>query len=179
MAGETGGGTGGSENRAGKPDLASIFDSGTPVIDPADIGTGNDGGNGGSGNGGDEPKRRGRKPGSKNKTRQAPPQIDLAGVEKLLLSAHSMLAAITKIREFELDESEARSIATAIARVTRHYPILDKISDSTVDHANLFSVLAGTYGTRIFAYKTRAASENARDVGPNVTTLHPHGTRTS
>lgn len=48
-----------------------------------------------------------------------------------------------------------------MARVSQHYPILDKISAQTVDHANLFAVAAGIYAPRVIAYKMRMAQERA------------------
>ena len=43
--------------------------------------------------------------------------------------------------------------------MARHYPILDKIGDKTVDHVNLLMVMVGVYGARVAAYKLRKASE--------------------
>lgn len=93
------------------------------------------------------------------------------------MSLHAMAAAILKAQEFELSQEEAARIATAMARVSRHYPVLDKINDKAIDHFNLFSVLTGVYGTRFFAWKVRTASDKAKPAPSNVTGFRDH-TRT-
>jgi hypothetical protein len=71
-----------------------------------------------------------------------------------------------------LDESEAKIMATAFARVARHYPIIEAIGDKGIDHINLISVMGGIYGTRLMAWRLRKATENEPS---NVTPIRPHG----
>lgn len=87
-----------------------------------------------------------------------------------------MLAAFFKAQEFELAQNEAERIATALARVARHYPILEQINDKAVDHFNLFTVLTGVYGLRFMAYKMRTAADNAKHTTSNVTSFRAPGT---
>lgn len=136
--------------------LRDIFGTATIVADPAAVaGNGSDG----TSSDGSGTRRRGRPRGSTNKTSKSKPSLDLSGVEKLLLTIHSSLASLSHIPEFEIAESEAKSMAEAFSRVARHYPVLDKISEKTIDHVNLFTVMAGTYGARVMAIKLRLQNE--------------------
>jgi len=83
-----------------------------------------------------------------------------------LLSIHVGIATLTKTPELELDETEAKRLAEALARVSRHYPILDKIGEKSIDHANLIATVGGIYGSRMVAMKFRRAAENATNVTP-------------
>jgi hypothetical protein len=80
-------------------------------------------------------------------------------LEKLLLSVHLGIAALTKTPEMALDQTEAHLMAEATARVARHYPVLNRISDKAIDHGNLVTVLVGIYGTRVAAIRLRQAAE--------------------
>ena len=99
------------------------------------------------------PKKRGRKPGSKNAPKEK--NVDLKGVESLLLSIHTILATSTQIPELVLDKDEAHRVAEAIANVSRHYDM--GASEKMVDWGNLFLVFGAVYGTRIWAYRLRTA----------------------
>lgn len=163
MASPSGDGTTGAGDADSKPAndgdanrLRDIFGTSAVIADPAAI-DGN--GSGGTSDSGSGTRRRGRPRGSTNKTGKAKPSLDLSGVEKLLLSIHSGIATLSHIPEFEIAESEAKSMAEAFSRVARHYPVLDRISEKTIDHVNLFTVMAGTYGSRVMAVKLRLQNE--------------------
>lgn len=163
--GSADGGTGGDKFET---KLGSLF-SGATVVDPSAESGGT--GPGDNSTPGDGPKKRGRPRGSTNSAKtKASNNLDLDGVEKLLLTIHLGLAAVLKAPEFVLDESEAKSLATAFARVSRHYPVLQKIGDKSIDHANLVTAAAGIYGTRIFAWNIRRAGEKARPASAQVIT---------
>ena len=111
------------------------------------------------GDGGTAPKRRGRQPGTKNKPKSA---VDVksqaAGIEKLLLSLHTLAAAGLKYPELLLDQAEAKSLAEAIANVERHYSF--GLSEKSADWGNLMLALGTVYGTRAMAIKWRLDQEN-------------------
>lgn len=70
---------------------------------------------------------------------------------------HSALAALTTIRELELEEEEARKLSNASKEVLRYYPI--GMSDKALAWVNLGVVACGIYGTRIMAYSVRRGTE--------------------
>lgn len=184
MAGENGEPVSGDGNQAsngsGQPEIGNIFGDGTPIFAPGEAVKPIEGGNGNA-----EPQSgkrgRGRPKGSKNGSGKARETndlgIDLDGLEKLLLSIHLGLATLTKVPEFMIDQSEARLMGAAVARVSRHYPGLQKINASAMDHMNLFTVMVGVYGTRFMAYKMRTANEKGNPGRPSATVhdLHPNG----
>jgi len=129
-------------------------DGGTdiPVIDPADSA-------GELEASGEQPKKRGRKPGSKNKPK---PQISQnLGIEKTLLAIHTMGAAYFKIPELMLTPKEAEAVSEAIEDVAQYYPI--GLNPVYVAWGNLAMVLFGTYGTRLGAYRVRMAAQRAAE----------------
>ena len=75
----------------------------------------------------------------------------------MILAVHSALAALTTIRELELEEDEARKLSNASKEVLRYYPI--GMSDKALAWVNLGVVACGIYGTRIMAYSVRRAAE--------------------
>ncbi len=89
-------------------------------------------------------KRRGRPPGSRNKTSGVP--LDLGGIEAILLSVHSALAVLLKNPKLNLTEDEAKQLAKASANVARHYnvPVTAKVMDWTT----LIVVCASIYPSR-------------------------------
>lgn len=76
-----------------------------------------------------------------------------------------MLAALTKVREIELDEEESGKLAQAIGNVTRHYDI-PGLQQQTLDWINLAMACGTIYGQRIMAYNIRKASERPREERP-------------
>lgn len=127
--------------------------AGFPVANPADA----DGGPADSGN---APKRRGRKPGTKNAPKEK--ASNLAGLESLLLSVHVMGSTLLKIPELAIDQKEAKLLADAIQGVAEHYPMV--IDPKYAAIANLVMVGIGIYGTRVFAYSNRIKREKSRNL---------------
>lgn len=95
---------------------------------------------------GSGPKRRGRKPGSTNKSKAGASALDINGVEQILLSSHAMLAAMMGAPELLLDAKEANAVAVALNNVARHYDL--SATQKTLDWINLAMILGGTYGMR-------------------------------
>jgi hypothetical protein len=126
--------------------------AGFTAVNPGDIGndTATDNGNGSTG------KRRGRKPGTKNKAKDASVNLT-AGLELLLLSVHSMGATFLSIEELALDPKEAKLLADAIHGVAEQFPVA--LDPKYIAIGNLATVAVGIYGMRIFAYKTRVKQD--------------------
>lgn len=177
MAGENGPTISGDGNQAtdgsGKPEIGNIFGDGTPIFAPGDAVEAPGEGAGGAGPQPGGKRGRGRPRGSKNSGGKTGTTndlgIDLDGLEKLLLSIHLGLAMLTKVPEFMIDQSEARLMGAAVARVSRHYPGFQKINASAMDHMNLATVMLGIYGTRFMAHKIRTVSEKAKSQRPSAT----------
>lgn len=103
---------------------------------------------------------------------------NLADLTGVLLTVHSVLAALTRIQELELEEEEARKLANASKEVLKHYPL--GLSDKNLAWVNLAVVACGIYGTRLMAFSMRKAAEKrARIVtlpgGPMGPAEAPHG----
>lgn len=133
--------------------IGDIFgDGGDLVIDPAALDAGTDIGSATSGTNldGTPRKRRGRKPGSGNASKKAA-ALDISGVEKILFSAHMMLAHATGMDELSIDQSEANQLASAVSNVARHYAV--EASQVTLDWVNLVMALGMIYGTRGIAIR--------------------------
>lgn len=62
-----------------------------------------------------------------------------------------MLAAIAKVPELELDQSEADALARAVANVARHYNL--KASSKAVDWTGLIMCIGTVYGSRAVAIR--------------------------
>jgi hypothetical protein len=119
--------------------------SGPEVIDPASIGVGTSG----------EPiRRRGRKPGVKNRTKVA--TFQAGNLEKLLLSGHLMLAAVTGANELVIDETEAKLLADSIAAVNAAYGLDSIISPKVAAAIDLSFACAAVYGPRLLKIAKRA-----------------------
>lgn len=113
----------------------------------------------GAGSDGTEPrKRRGRKPGTKNKPKET--SDNLAGIESILFSIHAMGAAITHTPELALSMEEAHLIADAAQKVAENYPLV--VDPKTVAWINLAMVLGTVYGTRIIAIGARHKEERKK-----------------
>lgn len=155
----------------GNGDVAGIA-AGQLIIDPAAVsGSGSSGD--GSGDTAGEPvkKRRGRKPGSTNKAKGS--TLDISGLEAILLSTHTMLAALTS-PVMKIDSEEAKVLATGVSNVARHYDI--SATEKTLDWANLFMALGAVYGPRIMLADWRKKPKPkangavpAHEVDPNQT----------
>jgi hypothetical protein len=68
-----------------------------------------------------------------------------------------MLAALTKVRELELDKSEAEKLAKSIANVARHYHV-PGIAQKTKDWIMLMQTIGVLYVPRVIAYNIRTAA---------------------
>lgn len=136
---------------------------GIPVIEPATITAEPDSG---------EPvRRRGRKPGSKNRVTTERTQKqkgeDLAG---LLAGLHAMGSALLAIPELELDEKEAKALGEKLARLNELYG-MPVVSEKTQAWIGLGMAGFMIYGPRYKAWKIRVEREAkekkamARDIG--------------
>lgn len=145
-----------------------VTPDGSPIDPVAAFGTDTPGaggdGAGSDGGGSAEPaRRRGRKPGSGRKGKAA--ALDLSGVEAILLSAHTMLAAMTKTPELIISQDEANKLASAINTVQEHYPV--HVDPKAMAWLNLAGVAGMIYGPRIFvAVKRKRESPSPKSEAP-------------
>lgn len=149
--------SGGTGNESGRTGTGPDNHSGSPgatVIDPGSITGAADSGSADSGTG---KRRRGRPAGSRNASSKKGPALDINGLEFILLSAHGMLAGITRTAELELDQPEANKIATAVVNVGRHYNMT--MSAKALDWTALIMVIGEVYGTRLMAIRLRRTME--------------------
>ena len=158
------------DNATDRSDFESADRDG--FVDPTAVGTST-----GSGSGDDQPrKRRGRKPGSRNKStgtggRRTTSQAT-DSLTKILYSVHMMLGAALSAPELMMTEEESRDIADAATRVTELYemPLLD---EKTLAWANLGIVMGRVYGTRAVAIMARVKSERKNKTRSQVVTMQP------
>ncbi len=127
------------------------------IIDPASVGSGGSDNGSSTDTTGEPVKRRGPKLGSTRSTSKKGAALDINGVEAILFSAHTILAAISKTPEMALDQSEAKELAKGIANVSRHYDV--STTQKTMDIANLVMVAGMIYGSRIMAIRNRKKTE--------------------
>jgi hypothetical protein len=117
-----------------------------------------------------ERKRRGRPPGSTNKTKSVPANI--SGIEKTLYGIHQMLGAIIA-PELAIGEDDAKELASSIHAVNRHYNVR-MFDEKTQDWLNLIMVVGAMYGGRIVAIRDRKrAARNTRPVMPRAQSENP------
>jgi hypothetical protein len=93
-------------------------------------------------------RKRGRPPGSSNKTASA----DITGIETLLLAVHTSLARI--IPEMQLQPAEAHDLAAAYDNVALHYPAL-RMPAHVAALTTFSSQIALIYGPRFLAMRMR------------------------
>lgn len=97
---------------------------------------------------------RGRPPGSTTKPKSADKEagglnaapVNINGVEKILFSIHTVLAAAVNNSNISIDEKEAKELAAAIAGVTNEYVIV--MSPKTAAWVELGRVCGVIYGPR-------------------------------
>lgn len=151
-------------NAGGNPFATSVR-----IVEPTDLsgdpGTGTDAGSANGAGSADAPKRRGRKPGSKNAGTKAQNKADISGLEKILFSVHLALAAATHTPELALDADEARELAKAAAEVQSHYELV--IDPKVLAWGQLIMVAGSLYTPRILAASIRIKRE-AKDKRGNV-----------
>jgi len=140
---------------------AGTADSGNSaaIVNPGAIGHNPDTATGSAPSGDSQPRKRGRPFGSRNKRAETGPQVDLSGLQGLISSGHMFIAALTKNPLWALDEREVKAYAEAVQNVSRHYDIA--VQQKTIDHAMLFVVIGGIYGTRIMTMQRMKAEKPA------------------
>lgn len=125
-------------------------------IDPSDLSASSGAGERESGSGaGREGKR---KPGRPAKPEKKKVSSSLEGIEGILLSLHTIAAAVSKVPELAIAEPEAKQLAAAIGRVSDLYDY--GASERTLAWVNLAVCAGGIYGTRLFAYQMRIRAED-------------------
>ena len=100
-------------------------------------------------------RKRGRPRGSTNKSAPA----DITGIEKLLLSCHTMLAA--SIPEMAMDAAEAHQIAVAYNDVANYYPIM-RLPGNVSALVTFAGVIGVSYGSRLMAIRFRVMAQGPR-----------------
>lgn len=83
----------------------------------------------------------------------------------ILLSAHNMLAGLTKIPELQMDKAESDMLAKGIAGVAEHYETV-AMSPKTAAWVNLGQIAAMVYGPRIFAGMARKRASKPQRAAP-------------
>lgn len=150
--------------------------AGNPIDPDGAIGegfnAGNDG-NGGSDSGNDgsagsvQPKRRGRPPGSRNKssgsggTGKTKVSSSVTGIEKTLVSLHLIAATLSGVPEIALEDAEASAIAEGIANVNEHYSI-PGIDEGPASIVMLVGTLLAVYGKRWLILRNKKAKPAKR-----------------
>jgi hypothetical protein len=120
-------------------------------------------------------RKRGRRKGWRagdGKNKKSDTLLNVSGIEKVLLSVHGMLSAITKTPELALEDKEAADLALGIAEVAEFYPL--DIAPEAYAWVNLFMIAVPIYGSRIFLVAQRRKDEKSararpvNDASPNV-----------
>jgi len=110
-------------------------------------------------------KRRGRKPGSKNRVQQQPTKEVSQDLTTILWSAHFMLAKLIHVSELELTKDEAEELGKAVARVNKEFGV-QIMSPKTAALVNLGFVGAGIYGTRAMTIINNAKNKKKPKAAP-------------
>lgn len=111
-----------------------------------------------------QPKRRGRKPGSKNKKNS----LHLVNLKFALIFFHAGIALRLKDETFNLSDDEATALADAMKAVGACY-IKDVTDPKTIAWGNLFLVASGIYGAKFLGArmkKAMAPKETPENVAP-------------
>lgn len=108
---------------------------------------------------GEQRKRRGRPAGSKNAAKSASSRKETSqDLTAILMGLHMMGAAFTKIPELELEESEAKKLGDALARVNELYNGI-LLTDKQRAWIGLAMAAGTIYGPRLVAHKMRLKNE--------------------
>jgi hypothetical protein len=121
----------------------------------------------------DQPKRRGRPVGSKNRSReetQAESHLS-ANLDGLLLSAHFAVAAFLEVPELEINKTQAEQYADSLKQVMKHYQTT--IDPKKLAWVQLIFTMGGIYGPMIPAIRARKAKEPVVAPKPNVVSPKP------
>lgn len=106
---------------------------------------------------------------------RAPKAVNSASVDALtqtLIIVHAGLANFTKIREFEIDASEGKALATAVANVLVEFDI--PIDSKTQAMVSLIVAGASIYGPRLYLYNERMKGQKKARAG-TVVPIRPEG----
>lgn len=114
--------------------------------------------------------RRGRPAGSTNSAKKAAAPSDIAGIEFLLMSLHTMAAEATGAKELALTPTEGHILAEALGKVQDHYGY--SVSGEMMIWSNLGATFIAVYGPRAFMIRKRIMEEAAPSVQP-VPQYHP------
>lgn len=163
----------GDENRVAESPLgnaeskrANARIAGLDTVSPFDIDGGTDNGNGGTGSdsfgSGESRKRRGRPPGSKNRSAEEKTAIHLANLNELLLTTHFFAAQWFATPELALEESEAKKYSDALKEVAKYYNI--NIDPKKMALIQLAAVMGGIYGPRAIAIYKRHSDKPKPEV---------------
>lgn len=85
------------------------------------------------------------------------PPLNVSGIERILFSAHAMLAGICGIPEIAIEQDEAKQISKALAGVSEHYNV--SLDPKVQAHIELALVLGNVYGPRVVAYGMRKSMQ--------------------
>lgn len=150
------------EDRITEPQGTTERIAGFASVSPFDI---IDGGTDANANvGSNQPRRRGRPPGSRNRTAAAEKETPnlIQDFESLLLSVHFMGAKILSIPEMEIDEEESKKLSKAIKNVAKHYAV--NIDPKKLAWAELVAAAGGIYVPRFIA----ASKRQPKQPGPQL-----------
>lgn len=109
---------------------------------------------------GNEPRRRGRQKGSRNKQSAKPSKESEQDLTGLLLSIHLMGAALLKTPELALTPDEAEQLGKAVARVNAEFGV-QIMSPKMAAIVNLTIVAGTVYGPRAVAIYHNKAKDKA------------------
>ena len=124
-------------------DDSSEYGNSQNYVDPA---TATAAGTGDSGTG--TGKRRGRKPGTKNKPRGTSTTQATADLSGMLFTVHLFMAKMLKSEVMEITKEESEELSSAITRVTQLYDVA-LLSEKNWAFLNLAMVMGNIYGTRL------------------------------
>lgn len=102
------------------------------------------------------PRRRGRKPGSKNRTSQKT-SADLGLIAGSVVFIHSVIAGALAVPELELSDDEAQKLTKASLDVAAHYNAVP--DEKTMAWLSLGAAVGAIYGTRYMAWRVRMQNE--------------------
>lgn len=126
--------------------------AGTPggrfsIIDPLDLGPGDDSADSGT-------RRRGRPRGKRAQKEETVSNLSaLLKIERLLVTGCFFLGNIAGAPELQITEAEAAEIGEALKELSRHYPI--GMSEKTIAWVNLSFAVGGVFGPRVVAIYKR------------------------
>lgn len=119
-------------------------------------------------------RRRGSGGGSTSRTSPANNSASVDALTQMLVVVHAGLASLTKIDELAIEESEGKSLATAIANALHEFGV--PIDPKTQALVNLVVSGGMIYGPRMYLYNERMKQQKKeRQHGPTVVQMVPEG----